>query len=364
MSRNSEIPIIDHSVNKQTWIEIYDKFSSVDKGMFNCLSLIEKEKVVINDIQKESKSHESRLREVEHNMRFFKEHIQILTNKVDMKQHSKKASSAKPTDVNAMENMIESHIMQNLEKFDKVLKNMMRYEHKVTDIDTRLTSLDTQVKESQSTRTEHFMTYEDQDIPSKPYNKNSSSDDSDRRHEEDSSISSALQHFKDSRPEMKQDYNVSPDMVKFIEMKQKGRNTACQPLIRESPINLTSQNNSQNTNKRKGSMPNASFNNKTTRNTKKSIPGHSNRHFSTERNHAGPQDYSSHNQTAISNFNYAQLGKVLQINKLYIGSQPNSRQSDPNTYSGQANMSSMSDPNPQFLEALQKRGLGRILKQV
>lgn len=283
--------------------------------MFNCLSLIEKEKVVINDIQKESKSHDSRLRELEHTIRLFKEHIQILTNKVDMKQHKRKSSGAKHTDVTVMENMIENHIMQNLEKFDKVLKNMMRYENKVIDIDSRLKTLDTQIKETHSRGTEDFNTYQNQQVPNKLRNKDSSSDDSDYKNkDEESSISSALKHFKERKPDVQQDYNVSPDMVKFVEMKQKGRNTACQSLIRESPHNLTNQNISQKLSKRKDSMPNpSSFNNKTTRNTKKSAPGHSNPHFSTERNHLVPQDYPAHTQTGINNLNYTQLGKIFKF---------------------------------------------------
>lgn len=104
--------------------------------------------------------------------------------------------------------------------------------------------------------------------------------------DEKSSITSALNQLKEKRPEIRE------GLVKFVEVNQKGRSTACQPTIRESPDYM---NNGPNlvSQLRKSSVP-SSFFNKNTRNRHKTpIDTFTTRHYSTERT-ACPMN-TSHN---------------------------------------------------------------------
>lgn len=239
----------------------------------------------MNRQDKNFKNVDGRVKQLEKIMVNFQEHLSVLFSKLDNK-HQRKHSGNKGNDINSMENMIEIMIMQNLQKFDKVLQNMMNYENKVSEIDNRLKTLDTQMRETLSRGPDAFNSYQLQNKDEDHKKGEKYEQNSDNENEEQSSISSAIKQFKQNRPDMNQDYSVSPDIVKFVSMSQKGRNTACQPTIRESPHNLVVDEKMPNTSKRKGSMPNAPFYHKATRNNKKGIGStFANRHYSTERGH-------------------------------------------------------------------------------
>lgn len=300
-------------------------------------------------------------------MRIFQEHLHVLVSKVDLK-HIPKLLSAKKGDAAAMEELIGSHIMQNLNKFDKVLQGMMNYEQKIADIDNRLKTLDTQLKENQSRCTENFNTFQDEPVRN-PGSRNNKYEHNDteleevselyKDNDEKSSMSSALKHFKENRPQMQQNYGVSPDLVKFVSMSQKGRNTACQPTIRDSPHNLVVEEKAQNTTKRKSSVPNAPAYTKGSKPSKKTGSAFANRHFSTERGQKlQSRDASDRTQINTS----CVISSTQKLGRFGDISNPNSRQSNPNNYSGYAAISSISEPHPHLIEQLKKRGLGNILK--
>lgn len=223
ISRNTEIPTTTSAFDKRGYLEIWDKFTKFDQALYDCLTLIEKEKVVINSQEKSIKNVDSRVKQMEKIMMTFQEHLNILFSKVDTK-HSGKNSGSKKQDTNNMESLIETHIMQNLKKFDRVLNNMMNYEKKISDIDSRLKTLDTQMKENLSRGPDGFSTYQNPTNDERPTKE--IEQESDDEHEEQDSISNALKNFKQNRPEIPQNHGVSPDYVKFVEMTQKGRNTA------------------------------------------------------------------------------------------------------------------------------------------
>lgn len=74
--------------------EIYEKFSEIDKSIFNCLSLMEKEKTVIHNNEKKYKAVEGKVKQLEKDMSYCNEHIHILNSKLDVK-HQRKTSNSK-----------------------------------------------------------------------------------------------------------------------------------------------------------------------------------------------------------------------------------------------------------------------------
>ena len=364
ISRNTDNLANEHA-NKQQWVEIYDKFATTDKALYEWLTLIEKEKVVINDIAKANKTLDGRQRITEKELWNVKENLIHFMNKGGAK-HSKKSSGMNNLGSGSVENMIESKILKNFQKFEEILGNLMNYENKFKEIDNMMLTIDTLVKEKNSRDTTESFSIEQEKSMNELIGRNAkqSKGDNNSDFEEDdkSSISSELKIFKENRPNIRTDYHRSPQLSKIVNVPHNGRSTACQPTIREPPHNLISDHKTPTASKRKGSMPNAPFYNKSTRNNKRGMaPPHANRHFSTERTHnMQTRGYSEMNKTNNSCF-----GKNSnQIGAFIVDSHPQSRQSNQNNYTGYVGINSVSEPNPQIFEAMQKRGLGKICKQI
>ena len=364
---------VDWSHNYEIYVgrlmqEIYEKFSNVDKSIFNWLSLLEKEKGIIDSNEKKHKLLDTRVNQVEKEMEYMKERVQVVSSKVDMKQ-IRKHSNSKKGDVASMESMIETQIYHELKKFDKVVEKMMNFEGKMYYIDSHLKTLESQLREG------HFR-FDDnhshqESIQNLRNNKNyEDKSDKDNNYDESSiwnrnvdekSLNSAIKHFKENIPHPSKGMDANPDLMKYVSTTQKGggRNTACEPTIRESDNNLIVEEKSQNASKRKSSMPNVPNYTKSTRNLRKgATSAFVNRHYSTERGNSGcTKDSVERNLTNTSWV----IGTPQEPHSFMNISNPNSRQS--NNYSGYALMNSATDPNPQFFEALKRRGLERILKQ-
>ena len=186
--------------------EIYEKFSSVDKSIFNCLSLLEKEKGIIGTNEKKHKSLDTRVSQMEKEMGYLKERVQVLGSKIDMK-HIRKHSSNKKSDVASMEAMIETQIYHELKKFDKVVEKMMNFEGKMYDIDNHLKTLESQIREGHY-RIEDSQSHQEsiQHLRNKNYDDKSDNDNYDdssiwnRNADDKSSLNSAIKQFKENVP--------------------------------------------------------------------------------------------------------------------------------------------------------------------
>ena len=327
--------------------EIFSKFSEVDKAIFKCLSLIEKQKDSILENQQRINSADSTINEFKNEVNNFREHMIMLNNRMDQK-HSRKYSSSKRAEMSNMESIIENKVMQNLKKFDKVLNKMINFDNQMVNMKSHIKSLDSKVHESLShftadhTIQSRMMNTEDRNISHVRDKSSSDSEHANLQNDDKSSMSSAIKHFKETRPELSRECkDVSPDLIKFVSTQQKGRNTACQPTIRESPNNIMIEEKKLNSTKRKSSMPNAPFMPRNTRNPRRgATSAFINRHFSTERSQGS--HYQNHS-CVIGNATYNSCGS--------------------NHYSPHDITQSINERNPQFIEALKRRGLGSILKQ-
>jgi chaperonin cofactor prefoldin len=181
-----------------------------------------------------------------------------------------------------MEIMINNQISKNLKKFSEVLNNMLNnYENKIEDIDNRLKTLDSQMRDVHLKTQDQYASFQDytKDESNKP-GKDTMEQEFNIEDDEKSSITSALNQLKEKRPDFRDDYEEG--LVKFVEVNQKGRSTACQPTIRESPNYIHNSSNLPSQS-RKSSIP-SSFFNKNTRNRHKTpIDTFTTRHYSTER---------------------------------------------------------------------------------
>lgn len=120
--------------SKSFKLEIYDKFTQLDQGLFNCLGFIKKEQDALNCQDHKHKELAKRVGQIENEMNTFQDHLQNLLNK-QVSKHQRKSSS-KRQDLGEVEIMINNQISKNLKKFSEVLNNMLNnYENKIEDID-------------------------------------------------------------------------------------------------------------------------------------------------------------------------------------------------------------------------------------
>lgn len=207
--------------------EIYEKFSSVDKSIFNCLSLLEKEKGIIGTNEKKHKSLDTRVAQMEKEMGYLKERVQVLGSKIDMK-HIRKHSCNKKSDVASMESMVETQIYHELKKFDKVVEKMMNFEGKMYDIDNHLKTLESQIREGHFRADDNQMHQDSiQHLRNKNYDNKSDNDGYDdssiwnRNIDEKSSLNSAIKQFKENIPHVPKVCDANPDLLKFVSNTQK-----------------------------------------------------------------------------------------------------------------------------------------------
>lgn len=133
-----------------------------------------------------------------------------------------------------METLIESKVMQNLKRFDKVLDKMMNFDTDLADVKSHIKTLDSKVNASisQLNYQESYQNYENLQTDERPtsHGKNRSDSESEKdqswHHDEKSSVISAIHLYKGNTPTMNDTNGVSPDIVKFVSMQQKGRSTA------------------------------------------------------------------------------------------------------------------------------------------
>ncbi|CAI2372718.1 unnamed protein product [Moneuplotes crassus] len=338
--------MISGPLNKQERFKIYDQFTQFDKAIFGCLALIEKEKMVIDGIQKGMKQLENRVKENEKHISSIKEAlIQIHNTGGKVKR---KNSGVKKIEKDLMEDMVHKQVIKNFKKFEEILSNLINYENKFKDMDNMMQTIDTLVKERN--RRDTFDSLEpDKNMTGRNTSKTNNKNSSD---EEESSIESGFQKLRDNRPNMTSDYHRSPELAKMVSVPQNGRSTACQPTIRESPHNLVCESKIQSASLRKSSMPNAPFY-KNTRNLNKRSVGSTkmNRHYSTERNHniniRGCSDISQTNNSCFVNT----PGQFTP----FLADGP-SRQSNQNNYTRYTGISSNSEQNSGFIDHTQIRG--------
>lgn len=336
--------------DKKELVELYNKFSDHDKSIYKCLELMQREKEIINNVERSNKQLEHRVKNTEKDILALKEGI----THFDIPKQIKNTKTSRSERDN-MEDLIKQQVVQNFSRFQDVLSNLVNYENKFKDMDNMMQTIDTLVKDRNRRDTVESMQPE----------KDTNGRDTDRSNIHNTSDSSESMEsvFKKIRgagpgPVMSSEYHRSPELSKIVSIPQNGRSTACQPTIRESPHNLVSERKVQNASNRKSSMPNAPFYN-STRNNKRVMPNQKvNRHFSTERNHQlnlrGAADPQTNNSCFIQG--------SAHLNQFLIDSHPQSRQSNKNNYSRYTGISSLSDKNPDFYHQLQRRGIEKIPK--
>jgi hypothetical protein len=112
------------SMNKGLKLEIYEKFTKFDQGLFNCLGFIEQEKITINKLDKKHKEVDSRVKQMEADMKYFQEHLQILFNKAEPK-HLRKPSGSRKSDFKEVESLVKKEVSKNIEAKLKGFENQL-----------------------------------------------------------------------------------------------------------------------------------------------------------------------------------------------------------------------------------------------